>query len=398
MFINVTRSGKVITGSANGKSFGVTYKEELYKTMKDLEAKANQAKTMEEVTAILEEFAPLTKENFKVQAETICPYIFVNAATGKFYLQLKGRILKEPMPQALVDRILKSIEEGLEFMPLIKVWVRFLRNPVWKKGSAAGQAKGKLLANYINTKYTDNGLLKDFLEQGASNEVAKEMATGYQTSITEEGLLVSYKVSNELTEKWTLDAEGNRKQVSRYTPTIDENTGIVSYDTPAFVEERVFEPAVMGTGGDVFVCENTDGEQAEGHIIRVGCRHFLKEWNQVNCTDGVFGDKGLHIGNLDYIRGYQNPGTVTHNVFLDPAMIGRFTDQGDGAVIVKEYFVFKSFAGVNRSIYFSSDYGKLTDKEYEAMLNDSLVELGEVAQKTEDTSGDLKAIATTDLD
>lgn len=399
MFITVSRSGKVITGSVNGKPFGVTYNEDRYKALKELEQKASAVATQEELTDLIAEFESAIKENYKEKAETICPYIFVESATGKFYLQLQGKILRNPMPKALVDRILKSIEDGIDFLPLIKVWIRFLRNPVWKKGEKAGMAKGKLLANYINRKYTDQSMLKNLVsDSGLSNEMAVEMSTRYQTPITQEGLLVTYKVSREKNEKWELDAEGNRKSVPRYAPTIDAETGLVTYATPSHVEDRTFEPAVMGEGGDEFTCESVDGTFTKGHLIKVGRRHFLDTWDQVNCQDGVFGDKGLHMGNLDYIRGYQNAGTVTHNVFLDPAMIGRFTDEGDGAVIAKEYFVYSSFAGVNRSIYHSSEYGKVTDAQYQLMLADSLKELGELAVTVEDTQVDANLIASVELD
>lgn len=121
MFIQVSRIGKHITGSVNGQPFGIAFNEERYSNMKVLEAKANQASTMEELNEIIAEFKPLTEESYKDHAETICPYIFVNNGTGRFHLKLKDKILRDPLPQALVDRILKSIESGIDFMPLIKL-------------------------------------------------------------------------------------------------------------------------------------------------------------------------------------------------------------------------------------------------------------------------------------
>lgn len=405
MFIQVSRVGNAVTGSYNGKTFGVTYNEARYKEMKRLESEAAKAVSMDALKAILEEFEPLTKESYKELAETACPYIFVNNATGKFYLQLKGKILKEPLPQVLVDRILKSIEDGIDFLPLVKAWIRFLRNPTWKRDKKeTARNKGRLFANYINRTYMDSTerdrLMK---EQGLSLEVATELATRFQTPITQEGLLVTYKVSKELTKKWVLDDQGNKKQVPRYKAVIDENTGIVSYNEPEFAEDRVFQPAIQGTSGDAFYCVDFNGEGDKGHIIKVGHRHYLESWDQVNCNDGAFGHKGLHAGNLDYVRGYQTSGTVTHNVFIDPAMIGRFTDEGDGAVIAKEYFVYSSFVGPNRSIYHSSEYGKVTDAEYEDMLKASLKEQEE--KETDRVNRNLASkeetaelIGSTDLD
>ena len=398
MFINVSRAGNVVTGSLNGKPFGVTYNEDRYATMLELAKKSNTVATMEELNEILAEFEPLTKESYKELAETVCPYIQVNNATGKFYLSLNGETINTPLPKPLVDRILKSIEDGIDFLPLIKMAIRFLRNPVWKQGKKAGEAKFKLLANYINKKYTDPAMFHKLVnESGLSNEVATAMSTGFQTPVTQEGLLVTYKVSTELTEKWTLDADGNKKLVPRYDATINEHTGIVSYATPEFVELRVFEPAVQGAGGDEFHCVDLGGVGSKGHLIKVGHRHFLESWNQVNCQDGLFGVQGLHAGNLDYIKGYQRTDTVTHNIFVDPAMIGRFTDEGDGAVVCKEYFVYSSFAGPNKSIYHSSEYGKVTETEYEAMLAESLIEFEEAAENSEQSAREAQLIASTDL-
>lgn len=393
MFINVSRSGKFITGSVNGEPFGISFSQERYDLMKELEKKANSCSKMDELNVIFEEFKPLTIETYKELAETICPYIFVNNSTGKFYLQLHGVVLKDPLPQALVDRILKSIEDGIEFLPLVKAWIRFLRNPNYSV------AKGKLFANYINRTYTDHSRSSALqAEKGLSAEVAKGLATSYQTPITAEGFLVTYKVSTELTEKWIIDGEGNKKQVPRYAPTIDENSGIVSYDTPKFVEDRVFEPAIMHQRGDEFWCVDLKGVGNKGHIIKVGHRLYLDNWSQVNTTDGVTGSEGLHAGNLDYIKGYQRADTVTHNVFIDPAMIGRFTDQGDGAVVAKDMFIYGSFAGPNRSIYHSSEYGKLTDKEYEDLLAASIVDHGTKAKDLEASKEQAKVIGNLDLE
>jgi hypothetical protein len=397
MFINVTRSGNVVTGSLNGQPFGVTYNEERYAVMQALAKKSLEVSTMEELNEIFAEFEPLTKESYKELAETVCPYIQVNNATGKFFLSLNGETINTPLPKALVDRILKSIEDGIDFLPLIKLSIRFLRNQVWRKGKKAGEAKFKLLANYVNRKYTDPGMFAQLKKDGLSDEVAKNLATGFQTPITQEGLLVTYKVSEELTKKWTIDAEGNKKQVPRYDATVDENTGVISYDTPKFVEDRTFIPAFQKMTGDEFFCEDLGGIATKGHLIKVGHRHYLESWDQVECTDGIVAQKGLHAGNLDYIRGYQQPGTVTHNIFIDPAMIGRFTDEGDGAVICKEYFVYGSFAGVNKSIYHSSAYGKITDAEYEKMLEETLKEFDEKIEDKTQSAKEAKLIASTEL-
>ena len=81
------------------------------------------------------------------------------------------------------------------------------------------------------------------------------------------------------------------------------------------------------------------------------------------------------IGNLDYIRGYQNANTETHNVLVDPAHIGAITDDGSGAIRCIQYYVLDAFSGVNGSIYNSAGYDALTEAqwkdEYEQIVKDA---------------------------
>lgn len=354
MMIIVNRYENSITGSLDGKPFGISYSEEKYTEMKELETRAAQATTFEELKTIKDQFEPLIKEDFKTIVETVTPFIGVNKAQNKYYLKFEdGTYDDQPLPKALVERILKSIEQKIDILPLIKFWIRFRRNPQFS------EVKAYKLSNYINKTYIDHDLYQQLLDEGLAQEVAQQMATSYQTPITVEGLLVTYKVSREKKTKWTLDADGNKKEVPRYGKTIDEETGIVTYDEPEFVEERVYAPAVQGDGGDEFYCDDK-----LGHIIKVGRRHWLKDWNQVNTNDNVSCKPGLHAGNLDYIRGYQGSGTITHNVFIDPMYIGAITDDGSGALRLKEYFVYGSFQGVTKSLYHSSTYAAIGDKEF----------------------------------
>ena len=193
-------------------------------------------------------------------------------------------------------------------------------------------------------------------------------------------MLCTYKVSTEITEKYSLDDDGNEILVPRYKKTIDEDTGIVSYDEPDTVEDRLFRPAVQGTGGDAFYCEGVNGYKEPGHFIKVGCAHRLEEWTQVNTNDDISCVKGLHVGGLKYINGYQNDGTVTHNVFVDPMHVGAIPDiyaGGDGAIRCLQYFVHSSFGGVNGSIYHSSEYAAKTDSQWNELRKDIIKDFGE---------------------
>jgi hypothetical protein len=125
----------------------------------------------------------------------------------------------------------------------------------------------------------------------------------------------------------------------------------------------------MKDSGDEFYCT---AYEKPGHKIRVGHSHYLDSWNKVSTP----GNKGLHVGGLRYIQGYQNyRGAVTHNILVDPMHIHSIAGLGignDGAMTVKQYFVHSSFAGPNRSIYHSSDYAAITDIEFAKIVEEAV--------------------------
>jgi hypothetical protein len=365
--INVNKIGDSITGSVKGQNFGIAFSEEKYAKMIELAQKSTEVETVEEFNAIVEEFLPLTKESFADTVETACPYIHINRATGKYFLKNNGIVSKVPMPESFVDRILVSIEKDIDVMPLIKFWTRLLRNPYLTP------SKTRRICNYIAKTYVDYEMAAELINtQGVSEPVAYQRATTLQTPITKEGLLCTYKVSREVKTKYVLDENNEKQVVDRYpsTSTIDENTGEVTTTTeePLFMEERIFQPAVMHTSGDAFECDGV-----LGHIIKVGSRIVLPEWSQVDRNDDHSCVKGLHVGNLDYIKGYHTEGvTEKHYIFVDPMFIGAITDDGSGALRVKEYYVYGTFTGVTKSIYHSSTYAAMTDAEWEKMRKEAI--------------------------
>lgn len=356
--VNVNVIGESITGSGKDFKFGVKYTPEKLASLQALAQAVNSADTKEQYDTALEQFKAASVESFSETVATACPYIYVNEATGKFYLKQDDKLSVHPMPKSFVDRILKSLDKGIDVMPLVKAWTRFLRNPNFSK------EKAKKFANYLAKTYVDYEQVEELMaEHGVSREVAIERSTTTQTPLTVEGLLCTYKVSTEVFKKYALDENGNKILVDRYpvTKTIDEDTGKVTVDKglPEYVEERLFKPAVMGDGGDEFFC----GDKL-GHFIRVGQVHKLDSWDKVDTNDYHSCVPGLHCGNLDYIRGYQGNGTETHYTFVDPMHIGAFTDDGSGAIRVLQYFTYDSFAGVTKSIYHSSTYAALVDEEW----------------------------------
>ena len=293
-----------------------------------------------------------------IQSE--CDYIVQDALTKQYFLTYDNdRISDIPMPESLVERIMTSIDKNIDFMPIVKLWTRFLRNPYVKKKGADFVNR---FADFVNMKYVHPENKKIFIDKGIAEDVATELATVYQIKVTNEGLLNGYKVSREIMHKF--DAESG-EEVPRYTRTFNVDTGeIESEGLPEFVEDRLFEPSIMGKGGDAFYCGDN-----KGHFIRVGQTHRLESWSQVNTNDERSCVPGLHIGGLYYIAWYSGE---IHNVFVDPMHIGAIPCSSDGAIRCLQYFVHSSLAGVNGSMYHSSKYAELTDQQWEEMRKEIL--------------------------
>jgi len=359
-----------ICGSYGDTPFAVQYSEDKYAEMMELSDESQSVITMEQYQAVMAKFAPLCTVDYTETVESKCSYIHVNKNTGEFFLKNEGVTSSIPMPQALVDRIFESIDKGISFEPLVKMWTRWLRNPILAEKAKydKGVDFSTKFFNFINMQYVHPKLKEELMEEhGLSEQIAAQRATMYQMKITREGLLNGYKVSSEIMHKY--DAESG-EQVDRYPRTFNINTGEIEGEgLPEHVEDRLFEPAMMGTSGDAFYCEGDNGFSSPGHFIKVGCTHRLASWDQVNTNDFTSCVKGLHIGGLKYIAYYSGE---IHNIFADPMHIGAVPCDVDGAIRCKQYFVHSSLAGVNGSIYHSSTYAAMTDAEWDQMREEAV--------------------------
>ena len=385
--ISINVIDEKISGSYGDKTFSVDFNKETYSKMQQLAKVADECETMEEYQSVLDQFEPLTQQDYTKTIQDKCEHIHVNKSTGEFFLSYNSMVSSIPMPKALVERIYESLDKGLDFMPLVKMWTRWLRNPVLRTKMKKGWGNEfcERFFNYINLKYVHPQMKKDLMEEhGLSEEVAERRATMYQMKITKEGLLNGYKVSTEVTTKFKEDEDGELKEIPRYKRTFNLDTGEIESDgLPKHVEDRLFQPAIMGTSGDPFFCEGTNGYAKPCHFIRVGCTHRLPDWSYVNTNDRRSCVKGLHFGGLEYID--MISGEI-HNIFVDPMHIGAVPDDETGAARCLQYFVHSSLAGVNGSIYHSSTYAIKTDEEW-AEMRKKIVE--EYSQKTEDESKEL---------
>lgn len=377
--VTVNIVGELITGTINNKHYAVKYSKERFDQLSNIADKVYSCTDMEEYNILCEVATEVVEKIEREILETKSPYIAVCSETGNMFLKYGDKVSNIAIPDTLKDKIQTALDKDLDIFPMIKAMVRFMRT----EPGRPDRSKTDLLNfdNYIGAKYFDKGLFDKFVENGIDEESARAMSYVNQVAITQEGLICAYKVSREVTKKFALDAEGNKTEVSRYKKVIDEDTGIVTYEKDGmFAEDYVYKPAIMSGRGDSFFCVNLGGVGKEGHIIRVGHRHFLDSWDKVSSP----GIKGLHAGNLDYIRNYQTPGTITHNVFICPSQIYGFTSGSDGALTCKEYFVHSSFQGVNKNLYISSVYAELRDSEYDQsikkMVEENLAELEKEAK------------------
>ena len=217
-------------------------------------------------------------------------------------------------------------------------------------------------------------------EKGYSQEVAEKMATTYSMKISQEGLLVGFKVSEEITTRYRLNDKGESESYNVYNTgkkSIDPISGLITTEKIELDNEsRVFRPAVQKDDGDKFFCGET-----EGHIIRVGQVHRLADWGMVNCDDSVSCKPGLHVGGLEYIRGYQGGNTCTHNTIICPSKIGAIPNDSTGAMRVLEYFTLDEFSGCNSSIYHSSKYGAKLDEQWDKEKAEIIKRFGEYKEK-----------------
>ncbi len=378
---------KTINGSLNGVKFNVPYSAELLASLK---AKETELATIEDVVTFDAWSAEVKAllENKEVDIiVTACPDLIKNPKTGYYFVKVGDKVSKTPVPEKLVAIILESVEKEIDPTPLVKTWIRFLRNPNFTA------RKAEKFVDYITSVIVDNEeVIRLIDEEGFSEETATARSMYNDVAITQEGLLVAKKYAKLLTEGWIINEENKAVKAPLYpkTPdTIDMHTGKITKGEsilPEFSEELFFEPPVQGTGGDEFLSGDV-----KGHLIAVGKKHTLEKWDQVNTNDDTTCVKGLHVGGWRYVSSYKGLNCQLLECFVDPAEIGAICDvsaYSDGAIRVREYFVYGAVEGRNKGIYHSSKYAAMKDAEWadykaKAVENSNKL-LADIAEATED--------------
>jgi hypothetical protein len=293
------KNAKTISGTINGKVFGIHYNEEAFKTMVELQDKFEASTEAAERIEIVKQFQVLIDSVSAPEAtvqSTIHPNIILQS-NGRYYFQIDGKTTKVSIPSSFIDRMKNSIDKNISIEPLIKFWARFLRNQKFRslKSVEAKEAFAERLCNYVDLDFCDNSKVQELIDKnGYTEEVAKELCTVKQVKISKEGLLCTFKVSKEISTRYRLNEKGEKESYDVYAKvatSIDPITGLVTYEKADLPnEKRVFEPAVVGTSYEEFYC----GESL-GHMIMVGQVHRLKNgWKSINTDDDRSCVPGLH--------------------------------------------------------------------------------------------------------
>jgi hypothetical protein len=385
---------KFIVGSISGKKFNVPYFEETFNSLKDKQSEFGMVTNAEEYSVWEKEVENLLKEKEQDIIVTACPDLYKDPKTGKYFVSTgkngkSPKLSKVPVPEKLVTVILESVEKDIDPTPIVKAWVRFLRNPNFSL------SKAQKFADYITALIIDMEEAHRLVEEeGLTFDMAKKRATYNDVAITQEGLLVTKKYARLLTEGYVIDEKTNKAVIAplygKEDDTVDMQTGVITKGKailPEAAEDLIFEPPVMGTSGDEFAC----GDK-EGHIIKVGCKHTLKDWKLVNTNDNISCVKGLHVGGWNYVSCYRGLNSQLLECFVDPMEIGAICDVGpnsDGAIRVREYFIYGAVEGRTKGIYHSSKYAAIKDAEWEEMKKEAIEKANKLVSDIQSSMNDL---------
>jgi len=361
--INVVSSSEEdarINGVVDGEVFNVPFTDTLYDALKALQSDYESLETYEEYEAWLAKVQEtLSNVSEGDVIESACSDLKYDSEKGTYHVVLGDKVSSVPVPEELVDVILESVDKEIDPTPIVKAWIRFLRNPNFSRN------KAEYFARYITALIVDYDEVEKLVtEEGYIYEKAVARATYNDVAITQEGLIVAKKYAKLLTKGWEIDSETNEAvKVDLYPvkKSVDQFSGEVTEEVelPEFAEDLTFEPPIMGRSGDAFLCGDV-----KDHIIKVGEKHTLEDWSQVDTSDDIFGRPGLHVGGFRYVQSYKALNNQLLECFVDPAEIGAFVDGEDYAMRVREYFVYGAVKGKTKGIYHSSKYAAMKDDEW----------------------------------
>ena len=293
---NIMGSGddQRITGVVDNKVFNVIFNNELLTSLKTFQQELENIDEVSAYEAWVDRVVNTIDEANTVDLVTqVCDDLILDKKTGNYYVKVGDVVSKHAVPQPLVTVILESAEKQIDPTPIVKAWIRFLRNPNFTT------TKAELFAKYITTVILDTEEIDMLMqEEGYTYEKAAIKSQYRDVTITNEGLLVTKKYSRLLTKGWVIDPDTNEavlEDLYKTNKTVDKFSGEVTEEVsyPEFTEELTFEPPVYGRGGDAFFCGDV-----EDHVMRVGNIIKLRDWSMVNTDDTQNYVKGLHVGRI----------------------------------------------------------------------------------------------------
>lgn len=335
MSFTLNKTNNNINGIIMFQPYSIPFNQTIYDELLILEEMHYEAATAVEADAILSE--AIAKINNYTASLTVTVANHVTPISdklaevdGKFYLIGKGSVVsKIAIPQPLVDKMISAYQEGLTVDPYIKCWTLFLKNPNFTL------AKAELFAKYLTAKFVDVELFEKLVEEGYSEDKAKELSTYNEVSITRSGLISTYKYVELVEGVFDLATEA-----------FDANPTL-------HAENFKFLPPVMGTRYDPVL---VNGELT--HNIRIGTLHELQSWDQVDCNDNSSCVKGLHVGSQTYIRCFGGRTCFLINCLVSPSDIGAIVqarNTGDeGALRVLRYYTISVNIAPNKNRYHES--------------------------------------------
>lgn len=382
LVINVLNSanGDKIMITINGKRIVKEFTQDAYDYLIEQESNFKEAESLEEAKAIIEDVQKTLAGEVVSSITKINQYLVHNKKDNKFYLALGDVISSWAMPDAFAQRIIKTHEKNLDVKPLVKAWIRLLRNPNLNENFI------NRFCDYVNSKFLDLVQYNELVESGINEETAKEMATCYDVAITTSGLLATNKYARIVYTKFDKET-GERKD--RYDFEFDETTGVKMTKLPENLEDYTLEPPVMGQGGDEFYCGDS-----LGHHIAVGKVHRLPSWSHVDKHNDHM-SKGLWLGGLSYIQGYGGRTEVLLQCFVDPAKIGSFYKGGEfSAIKVLEYFVHSAVDIPNKALYNESTYAEQTEQDWNRDAMEAIKRIDEMKAKLDADRNEVGSLTT----
>lgn len=371
-----------LTGKIGKKAYSVEATDELKEALAKASNKFNAATTHKKCNKITADALELIKNAKDSDTSSLVTVLkgdlVLDKKTNKYHVISGGKQGKRPVHSFVVEKMIEANDKGLSPKPWLIFWVRLMRNKLF----SSSPRKVDNFMKYLAAKYVDQDAQKELVEEGYVDEMAKTLATHDQISITEQGIIAAFKYVDLLTQKYVViknEETGEQEivQKDRYERelTVDENSGKVTKDElvlPEIAEMFVFQPPIMGTGGDAFTSRDLeDGSDTPttAHIIQVGKVHELpKGFDQVNCNDDSVGVKGLHLGGYYYVQGFGGRTSYLVDCLVAPEDVGAVCDLSrseEGAIRCKRYMVTGGHFAVSKGMYHPSEYAALLDTEWE---------------------------------